>query len=65
MKLNVDAVQAMKGGTMPIDPRGTPMLKLNLVLRTTLIVPTGLDLILMKKRGDLHVYTVTKLLAKF
>ena len=31
MKLNVDAVQAMKGGTMPIDPRGnTKMLKLNL-----------------------------------
>ena len=37
MKLNVDAVQAMKGGTMSFtDPCGnTQMLKLNLVLRTT------------------------------
>lgn len=66
MKLNVDAVQAMKGGTMSFtDPCGnTQNVKIKPGVKDdTLIVLTGLGLLnpRTKKRGDLHVYTVTKL----
>ena len=66
MKLNVDAVQAMKGGTMPIDPCGNNIQNVKIkpgVKDDTYSPQQDLDFLnpRTKKRGDLHVYTVTKL----